>query len=253
MPYYLWWLPSAVFAYNFAYTRMTGKNKIAGYGSFFAYLILGLLFLKRVAFINCAFLFFLSLIFNPTQKTIPLKKIVFVSVMVIIAIVSVFFLFDIINDTAIYEYGKNIFENLFNRFEKDSFTSYDRAEEAIIVFNDSSSLEKIFGYGLGSYAVVNGHLYPTLHTGLFNYLYKGGVFYLGFWIYLFIQFIILFFKRKKLSKYSLACLMVAFSAILSSFYEFGFTHTIMPIGYATPIAYLIGLNRKERVYDHNLL
>jgi len=253
MSYYLWWLPSSVFAYNFAYTRMTGKNKFVGYGSYYTFLILGLLFLKRVALVNCIFLFILSIFLSPVKTKISLRKIVYVLVIIIVIVLTLLLFLDNIKQTDVYKYGSTIIDNLFARFEDDSFTDYDRANEATLVLNNSSKIEKIFGYGLGSYAVIDGHLYPTLHTGIFNYLYKGGIFYLGFWIFLFIKFILLFLRKNKLSNYSLVCLMVAFSAILSSFYEFGFTHTIIPIGYATPIAYLVRIAKKEINSDKNLL
>jgi len=247
MPYYLWWLSGAIFVYNYASARIASANKIIGYGSFFTYLILGLLFLKRAAFLNCLMLFLFCELIRPKKRYYSKRKVNLFFVVLILVVLLVMFENRKIATTDVYNYFDSVFMSLSNRFQQDSFDTYDRATEAMIVLKNSTNMEKIFGYGLGNYPVINGHLYSTLHTGAYNYIFKGGIVYLAFWLYLFTHFLLAFCRRKYLTIYDLVCLSVLFSAILSSFYEFGFTSTILPIGYATPIAYLVDKVKKAEV------
>ena len=63
--YYCWWLSTACFSYWGYYAIIVKKEKLLGYGVVLSYLILGVLFLKRAAFINVVVLvLFANLISN---------------------------------------------------------------------------------------------------------------------------------------------------------------------------------------------
>jgi len=248
VPYYLWWLSASVFAYNYSYSRMTNKSRVIGYGCFLVYLIFGLLFLKRSSLINCLFLLVFPFIMKRNLQKISLKKVLLFSLLIMFCVLLFILFKDIILESNIFKYISVAVDQLINRFEIDSFSTYDRARETSNFFEKSSMLDIILGYGIGNYLVYDGFLYNALHTGWSNLFYKGGIFYFGFWVYLFINFIILFYKKRKLSDYMLACLMVGFSASLSMLYEFSWTYTILPIGYATPIAYLLQSEKNRGLF-----
>jgi hypothetical protein len=245
VPYYLWWLSASVFAYNYSYTRMTNKSKVIGYGCFLVYLIFGLLFLKRSSLVNCVFLLIFPFFMKRNLQKISLKKVLLFSLLIMFCVFLLILFKDKIIESNIFKYISVAVDQLFNRFEIDSFSTYDRARETNLFFSKNSIVDILLGYGIGNYYVYDGYLYNALHTGWSNLFYKGGIFYFGFWVYLFITFLVLFFKRRKLSDYMLACLMVGFSASLSLLYEFSWTYTILPIGYATPIAYLFQSDKKR--------
>lgn len=246
--YYYWWLSAAIFAYLFSYSRITGKDKFIGYGTFITYVVLGILFLKRSVVINGVFLIIITDYLKPNRNKSNNKYLKLAlkmgKIIMVIILVSVFWgdrIHLLLNDT----YLGNVVEAIFSRFEIDSFRTYDRSREADLYFVYVSWFYWIFGQGIGNYVSVGGYFLNALHTGFYNIIYKGGVFYFLFWIYLIKNFVKALFVKNRLSEYTLVCLCVALSATLSLLYEFSFTYTILPIGYSTSIAYLVQ-NMKKR-------
>lgn len=242
--YYYWWLSASIFAYNFSYSRITGKDKFIGYGSFITYLVIGMLFLKRSVLINILALLTFTTFLNSRQDKVDKKinprviRILIVGALLIVVIL-------VLGKQLKNSYFGVVFDSLINRFTEGESLGYDRTNEASKYFASVSPIYYIMGQGLGNY-VITDHFLNALHIGLYNIIYKGGIFYFAFWIYLIIDFIKKIFIRKQLSQYNLVCLCVALSATLSMLYELSFTYTIDIIGYATPIAYLVQSEKGDR-------
>lgn len=248
LPYYYWWLSTAIFAYHYAYSKITGKNKVIGYGVFAVYTILGILFLKRSVLINVLFLVVITEILQPSKVTSNRLISRIVKVLLFILIIVIFYLMfnETINRMIGNSYVGEVFNSLFERFKSDDLSTYDRSAEKNIYFSTATNLQILFGNGLGNLQILGGKLINALHIGAYNIIYKGGLIYVIFWIYLLSNFIKAFMRKRQLSKYLLVCLTVALSASFSMLYEFSFTYSILPIGYSTAIAYIVqNQKRKE--------
>lgn len=242
--YYYWWLSCSIFAYLYPYTQIMGKYKFLGYGVLLAYGGLGLIFLKRSALINVIFIILITIFLKPNKK-IKNSLLMFLSkiALIVMLIMLVFFLFEVLADKETFV--SRLFNALFNRFSNTNyFENFNRTTEAKEYLRLASPLYKIFGQGMGKYAYTNMFL-NSLHTGFFNLIYKGGIFYLAFYLIIIFKTLKAFINRSKLTKQGLVCLCTVLSSILSLAYEFSWSYTIVIFGYATSIAFISNLNYKR--------
>lgn len=241
LPYYLWWLSGGVFSYLYPYSRLTGNNKIAGYGSLISYSVLGLLFLKRSAFINTIFILLITeyFLYDCVQgNAINAKK----NIKFMLTVLMVFFVFVLLLQLP---YFNVVITNLFARFmTQGNFFEYDRAYEATTYFEQVHFFDLILGQGLGHYVQTYRQI-NALHTGVYNTIYKGGIIYLIFILAICKNSIKAFIDRKELSTYSLICLCTSFSFLTSLLYEMSFTYTLVILGYATPITIVFNTKKEE--------
>ena len=242
--YYLWWLSVGVFAYIFPYAVITKKNKFAGYGAFAVYLVLGILFIKRSVFVNCAVITLLSVYFRYKMDTSSENKKLFLKKLITIIAIIIGFLFISIIVLQV-PYINALFKALFSRFSSQgNIFEYDRAQEATEYFTKVSFVDIIFGQGIGYYINTSRQL-NALHTGILNTIYKGGILYLLFTLILAFTILKKYLVKKKFSQYTLVCLCTSLSYLLSLTYEMSWTYTIIILGYATPIVYLITNSKEE--------
>lgn len=232
LPYYLWWLSGGVFAYLYPFSRLTRKNKIAGYGSLISYSVLGLLFLKRASFINTIFIIMVTEYFlykNISGKSISKNKIL----KIMLLLVSIIAIFLVLSREPYFRF---LIENMINRFgSQGNFLEYDRAIEANTYFKQASLTDIFLGQGLGHYFTTYRQI-NALHTGIFNVIYKGGLLYLFYILTILIKTIKAYVKKNELDVFSLVCLITSLSYLVSLLYEMSFTYTILIVGYSTPIA-----------------
>ncbi len=239
-PYFLWWVSASIFAYHFSYSRITGRDRLIGYGTFAAYVILGLLFLKRSVIINALFLIGITLFLKPNGNRPAIRrKVLIAGGTSLILLFTVFLFWNSLSDLIDNTYAGKVIVETIKRFSVDSIFSYDRAVESGKFFATASAPNILFGMGIGNYQVIDGNPVNALHIGLYNILYKGGIFYALFWGYILFHAGKKLLHRKQLQEYDLVCLCVTLSAFLSLLYEFSFTYTILPFGYATSMAYII--------------
>jgi len=235
--YYCWWISAACFTYWGYYSIIEKKEKILGYSVVLSYFILGLLFLKRSAFVNVMVLLFVANILSNRGYFKSLGKII----LLIVSIVLFFILINIFQS----QYLSEIFSLLFNRFETiEEVEDIDRILEWRAYYINSTIPQLIFGNGIGHYPFLQITEYISLdkvnalHIGLYNILFKGGVVYVVFYIVLYYNVFRKMFRLKVLSKYELVCLGVSISAFISLFYEGSWTYALEPFCISAPIFYI---------------
>lgn len=240
LPYYCWWLSTTCFAYGFAHAYITGKDKIIGYGSFFVYIVLGLLFLKRSVLVNGIVIILISSALK--NKVNYGNNIDHILKNVRNIILGLFILICVYKIMMLNPYFNQVLQQLLLRFgSEQNYENLDRTIESTLYFQSASMTEIIMGQGLGSYVVLEVPMtivVNALHIGLANIVYKGGIFYSLFYLCIFIGVIKKVFNDKNMSEKSLVCLCVSLSLFISLLYEMSWTFTILifPFGYC--LAYL---------------
>lgn len=227
--YYYWWCSSACFYYWGYYVMFEKKDQVIGYGVMIAYVVLGLLFLKRSAVVEFAVVLAFYTIFAPKKrgylKPIILVLLGFVVIMVMRG-----------------SFVKTLYDLMMGRFGV-AMEEFDRAIEADSYFASANTIDLIFGNGIGHYYDSFGikeaeRTLNALHLGWANIIYKGGVFYALFMIILYLSVIKRVFLLPK-DNYGKVCLGVAISSLASLFYAGGWTYTIIPFCISAPIFYTV--------------
>ena len=135
----------------------------------FEYIMLSLLFLKRLIFIQILILAFIILLALWRQIAKVMKTVL---VAVILVIAAMYFLRYIGFDV------HTLTDLIFRRYASDSLESFDRWVEFTNLFKDVGSQFMIIGMGFGSSQRGPGNV--NLHLGILNFLFKGGFFFLLF-------------------------------------------------------------------------
>jgi len=244
-PYCLWWMTYAVFSFAFAYARIKEKNRFLGYSLFILYFVIGVLFLKRIVVVECATLLIATSFlknYNGKRNTIKYAlKLTSIITAIILAVVLFFVLMNAV------PFVNVIVTNITERFESYSLSSYDRTSEFSEFISDSSFDQILFGYGIGNYKILAGDL-PALHIGIANAIFKGGIPFVLFWVYVAIKTVKMIANHKILSDEARICVCVTAVAIVSSFFAFSWSYTLGIFGFAAPIIYVIQytLPKKEK-------
>jgi len=173
LPYYLWWVVTVFYPYMYLRFTYIDKNKIGLY-LFILHILLSLFFLKRAGFVNAILLVVLVTVFSGNY----VKK---VKLLLIFTGIGLVFLF---------LFG-NYISLLTDRFSQDNsnINEWDRNLELIEFFDKVSFQQLITGFGMNNYLKMYyvGELdkpVNALHIGIYNLIYKGGIFYLLFFFYL---------------------------------------------------------------------
>jgi hypothetical protein len=142
-------------------------------------------------------------------------------------------------------YIGQLISSIYDRFIGISYLSnFDRTDEAMSYFNSVNPIYIIFGQGIGNY-IYTTRLINSLHTGLFNLLYKGGIFYFAMYIAIFLKTVKAYINRDKLSEQGLICLCTVIASLVSLLYEFSWGYTIEIFGYAMATAYIYNIEYKQ--------
>jgi hypothetical protein len=232
MPYYLWWLPGSVFAFALSEGAFGKTNKKICYAALGAYLILGILFLKRATIVNVIFLYVLIFFAKVLKEHTNKKKLLQFFWIVIITCVLIFAVTKVPTVS-------NIANIIFDRFINSEIDSYDRAAEAEMYFRGCGIMQIVTGTGMG----ITSHDYSSLHIGFYNNILKGGLVLFGFWFCIFIKSVASAIKIRRLDENQTLCLCVTISALLSFFYEMGWGPNIIAFGYAASIGYIFQRGR----------
>lgn len=227
--YYLWWASASSFAYLGAYALVTKKNRIIGLGTFAVFFILGMLFLKRSALVDVVVILLLSMVI---QSSKPMRNFV-----ITIAGVSLFIIileriapgYFALTETAIYDRFDDI----------ESVADIDRNVEAQLYLQNSSTVDKLLGFGIFNYPdiIIPGDPKNALHLGWANILFKGGLLYALWYIWLYRHIIRNIFYIKNGNELFRVCLIVAMSSLISLLFEGSWTYTILPFCISAPIFY----------------
>ena len=237
LPYYLWWASGSVYAYMYPYCRLSGKDKVVGIGSFITYLVLGLIFIKRAVVVNSVITIALTEIFIGYEKKQKHRGRLSATIKIILTIAV------LLGIGMAIPYTRVLLISMAKRFfSQGNLFEYDRAQEAADYFRGASISELIFGQGIGHYVVTYSEL-NGLHIGVYNLVYKGGIFLLFVYIYIFLRIIRLFLQRKEMQKNQLVWLTVAVSYVVCMVYEGTWSYTIYMLQYVTPIVCLLAYGR----------
>lgn len=227
--YFFWWASSSAFAYLGAYALVKRKDMIVGLGTLAVFFILGSMFLKRSAFLDVIVIVSLVALLNSNK---PIRNILFLAVASIVFIVLL--------QHFAPEYYAVTSEAMFNRFDQiDDVSEVDRNIEAQLFFDRSSTIQLILGYGIFNYpwSILIERPLNALHSGWANIIFKGGIFYVFWYIWIYAKvFKGLLGIRKKDGLY-MVCSIVALSALVSLLFEGGWTYSISPFCISAPIFY----------------
>ncbi len=227
--YYFWWASASSFVYLGAYSLVTKKDRIIGLGTFAIFFVLGMLFLKRSAFINVIVLVLLS---TMIQSSRPVKNIVYTLIGVVM------FLFAL--QKIAPEYFLLTEDALFERFEEiDAVSEVNRNVEAQMFFERISISDIIWGFGIFNYPemLIPNKTLNALHNGWANIIFKGGVIYALWYILLYGRIFKNMIHIKQTNILFHVCIVVAISALFSLLYEGSWTYTILPFCISAPIFY----------------
>ncbi|MHC1682807.1 MAG: hypothetical protein AB6733_07655 [Clostridiaceae bacterium] len=182
--YYCWWVSGISVFYCFFNSYITGEKKFIAYLNVIVYFALGILFLKRSAFLNLVLIVLFMI--SRTKKANHSKHIKIIPIVLIIVISICFLLFreEIVKNVS------SIFGDIFSRFN-DIFDPNvnDRSQEWNSYLKAASIKDILLGNGMGNYINVtlpSGFILKcnAIHIGWLNLIYKGGVVLLSFYIYL---------------------------------------------------------------------
>ena len=227
--YYFWWASANTFVYLAAFSFVTKKDRIVGYGTLILYFILGAMFLKRSAFVNVIVIIVLSIIIHSKK---PGKN-------AIIVLIGVFGLLYLLNQY-FPEYFAVTSDALMDRFETiESIETVDRNVEAQLFFERAPLSKILLGYGAFNYPIdiIQGKTINALHNSWANIFFKGGIVYAIWYIWIYSGVLRNAIHAKKQNELFLVCLIVAISSLVSMAYEGGWTYTLEPFCTAAPIIY----------------
>jgi hypothetical protein len=174
LPYFMWWV--VVCAYPYLFLRsFINRKEFLGILLFAIHIILSLLFLKRAGITSAFVYFFLIFIFSKIGSVNKIKIFSF--------IVSIFLIISIL-------FGKYL-DPLYERFEKDAndIENFDRLTELDEFIDGVTTFQVITGFGANNYFKMYyigefDNDVRALHIGIYNVIYKGGILYLLFTIFL---------------------------------------------------------------------
>lgn len=241
--YVLWGVTSNVFAYAGYFALINKENELLGLVLVLLNVILGLLFQKRsviadsaVLIVFCAF----NYLMNNRGMLRHRIKVVLKGMGILLVIFACMVI--IYSNSIILQAMVN---QTFARITGSNLSDYDRQREANNFVENSSLGEKVFGYGIGYYLTSpTWGIYTMLHIGYYNLLYKGGVFYILFWLYILRRSAKALRNMRYLDRYSLACLFITLSAFVSMVYEFSWSEMIMPVCFMPFVGHICMINYK---------
>lgn len=240
--YFYWWASCACFSYWGYYALFTKKQKFLGLAVLLVYLILGALFVKRASLVNGLVIMIVYLIFD---KGVKIGSYIKVLLLLASTVLLLYFI-----APGVF---KTITDSYTTRIEQatEDIDELDRNREANAYFESASTSQLVFGNGIGHYTEYSGAINKdsftmnSLHLGWANIIYKGGVFYVLFYVFILVAVLRKCFKAKKLNPYQLTCLGVSISSFISLLYEGSWTYTLLPVCISAPMFYLLSNNKNE--------
>ena len=239
--YVLWGMLCSVFAYA-GYSAIFSKEwRIPKITVVVLYGILGLIFQKRSIIVNLAAITVVGVYFYSRGASLRVKnakKWVRTILLVGVAVIGITLLLRSNSDI------QALFNNTILRITSSDVKNYDRGREAGRFIEVSGIPRVLAGYGIGNYFADHYGLHGMLHIGYYNILYKGGVVYAAFWLYIAVKTISALRQVKRLDVYSLACLSITISTFISMVFEFSWGETILPFCYMPFIGHICMLPKQ---------
>lgn len=233
LSFYLWWVVLCAYPYLFL-KNIYLKKDYKGWLLITLHLLLSLFFLKRSGFVGALIIIALTFVFSERSSKL-LKSI------------SIFGLFFITGFVLLGDY----LNLLVLRFDSDAsnLQQFDRNLEVEEFFTFVSSSQVLTGFGANNYVKMNyigiqDNAVNSLHVGLYNIIYKGGLLYVLFILYLSAQIISL----KKYINYNqeikIGFIMGVFF-LITFFYENGWSY--VPSHFFSLLAIYRGIYLKDDI------
>lgn len=176
------------------------------YGNTILYIILGLLFGKRMVIFEAMIILFLIVL---TKKIRFMKKDFIRVINTIVLSVCLIFL----GQQLLGFSFTTLLSSTLTRFNGLSLSNFDRFDEFFNVLKYYPVSTLITGSGLGSFQ--NGPGGINLHIGWLNYVYKGGIIFLLIELWILMLSVYIFFRTKDLwHKFLSACVIFIYFSIL---------------------------------------
>lgn len=257
LPYYFWWLSGNCYAFNYAWMRMSGRNKAVGMGAFLAYTVCGALFLKKVVIANALMMILVCEWLAPKRRGTRGLVRGAVSGIVLLGFLSL--LIFLLSQTV------GLIAELVDFFRvriEQAADSYDRFVELKFYFAQADVSEVLFGKGFGNYAYLPAqyrsgtYLANALHIGFADVLYVGGIPYCILWLGILFGVIRRIPARRSMDSFETTCLAVSLLTFCSMLYELSRGILIGPVFYFTAISTVLCLppsGRRTEESHENLL
>jgi hypothetical protein len=229
IPYYLWWVLYSGTSYWFLKSFFERKTNI-GYYLLFLYLVVSLFFLKRSGLINVLLLLVFAFVTNNESKR---TFILLFMIVLAIIVIPIFF--------------GDIFGLIFSRFFEtaNSLDDWDRNLEIDEFFEQVKDNEILTGFGVNNYLKMNyigveDNKLNSIHLGVYNIIYKGGVLYSLFMVALSV-YIIKLWKYISINLEIKIGFIIGLIFILNLFYEGGWSYFPEHFFFLLPIFKAINL------------
>jgi len=213
-PQYIWWqllFPwSFLLLYKIIIKKVNIFLTIAAYSSTGMYIILGLLFRKRIVLFHLFLILLVYIITKIKKRNLIIKvtKLSIIMLMIIFLSIGIFRIFPSLN-------FKSSFIDTYMRMKSVNIKDFDRFREFINLFKEYPYSIIITGAGLGSYQHGPGGI--NLHIGWLNFVYKGGILFLFIELWVFILSLKIIFRSKNnWHKYIAACVVFSYLSIIIS-------------------------------------
>ena len=160
---------------------------------------LNLLFLKRFILISSILLIVMLIYFKfKNEKKIKIKNKYALFALFFILIIGLVLSFNTnFIELTLFNKGEFLINSTITRFEDINYSKLDRTIESINYLNDLQASNFLTGNGAGYYHTYLGNPNLSLHNGWINLLYKGGIFYLSFFVFSFIKAILSMIKLRE--------------------------------------------------------
>lgn len=212
IPYYLWWIVTAVYPFLFLNYFFKGKNK-KGLVLIILHIVLSIIFLKRSGFLDAMLLITFAILFSDFKGK--------AKVSILILIIFMFFLLLIFG---------SYFDLLISRFVEtgNNLEEWDRNQEIEEFFKEATTIQLMTGFGLNNYIKMQyigeyNKGVNSLHIGFYNILYKGGILYLCFMFFLSLKIFSLF-KYIKFDNEIKIGFIIGIIFLISHSYEQGWSY-----------------------------
>jgi hypothetical protein len=187
LPYYLWWM-LVNYQFWFFYAINYRRHVSLAYGTVGLYLLLGLIFLKRISLFNVVMLFIVAGVIavfrqrrKQTQRTLRSSRFMLYIIYSIILSIVLFCGLMVTSGklTTDMHVAGNLFSLTIDRFTNviNGESEFDRGHEFAIYLQQTTTLDMLMGNGFGIYNTLLDPASPALglHVGWANIFYKGGI------------------------------------------------------------------------------
>jgi hypothetical protein len=237
--YYCWWILGTVTLFLFSYALFTKKHLTLSIIVHSLYLVLGLLFLKRTPVVETAIIYICYVVLS-RKKNRLLKSLVVLTFLLI----TIWYL------STQLSYFSALLTSLSARFDQNYYES-SRMNEVDFFINNTSTISKVIGYGLGNEIFYFGEYKNAIHVGFFDALYKGGIFFIAYYVHLLSKIIKLLRFRITLTQRELCAITISILALVSLTFGMCFTYSMVILNFTPCFGIVLSVSKNIVSSDGN--